>query len=139
MRRGLLSLLSVLACLVVPASASASQSVFENFSHGFKAPAQHPSKLYLDNQTALDMHWTNWGGSVTTGTGILPLSNCVPDCASGKIIPWPVTIRLSRMRGCEGNAVFYYTHMYLELPRRAKVGPIKETVTCGQALPHGAV
>lgn len=124
--------------LLLPLSASASETVFENFSHGFTAPAQHPRSLHLDNQTVLQMKWTGWGNSVTYGTGVLPLSNCRPNCAAGKVTRWPAKIRLSGIKTCEG-AVLYYTHLYLELPSRAKVGPIKETVTCAQALPHGAV
>ena len=134
---GVLAMLTL--ALSIAASADAYSAVFENFSHGFTAPAQHPRNLHLDNQTAVDMTWTGWGSPVAEGTGILPLSDCRPDCAAGKVTRWPVTVRLTRVRGCEGNAVHYYTHLYLELPQRAKVGPIEETVTCGQALPHGAV
>jgi hypothetical protein len=122
----------------MPLSASASRSVFENFSPGFGTPAQHPPSLQLDNHTVLGMEWGEWGGSVAEGTGVLPLSNCRPDCAAGKVTRWPAKIRLSRIRNCEG-AVLYYTHLYLELPRRSKVAPIKETLTCAQVLPHGAI
>jgi hypothetical protein len=122
----------------MPLSAVASESVFENFARGFGAPAQHPGNLQLDNHTVLNMEWTSWGEPVAEGTGVLPLSNCLPNCAAGKVTRWPATIRLSRIRVCEG-AVRYYTHLYLELPRRSKVGPIKETLTCAQVLPHGAV
>jgi hypothetical protein len=121
----------------IPLSAGASEPVFENFARGFGTPAQHPQGLQLDNHTVLNMEWTGWGEPVTEGTGVLPLSNCRSNCA-GKVTRWPAKIRLSRIRVCEG-AVLYYTHLYLELPKHPKVGPIKETLTCAQVLPHGAV
>lgn len=107
--------------------------VWENFGVGTQNTGhQHPRTLYLDNQAAHKLRWRRWGEPVTIGKGVLPLSDCDPDCGSGTIIHWPITVRLSQIRKCQG--VLFYTRLFIRLPTRSHIGPIRETVDCEKAL-----
>lgn len=110
--------------------------VYENFGVGTRAtPHQHPRTLYLDNQAAHRMHWHRWGGPVAIGVGVLPLSDCNPNCGAGEVRRWPVRVRLGRIRDCQGDR--YYTRLFIHLPKRSGIGPIRETVNCKRVLGLG--
>ncbi len=57
---------------------------------------------------ATRMRWTQWGGSVAVGTGTQYENTCTPDCADGRFVATPVTVRLYLRRPCAGKRHLYY-------------------------------
>jgi hypothetical protein len=53
-----------------------------------------------------DLRWSSWGGSVAVAHGTAVLRSCKPDCATGPLISYPGTVKLSGLKACD-NARFY--------------------------------
>jgi hypothetical protein len=39
--------------------------------------------------------WHGWGDATATGTGVLELNDCTPNCGSGTVTAYPATVSLS--------------------------------------------
>jgi hypothetical protein len=74
--------------------------------------------------------WRRWGGPVASGTGIYPVNDCVPYCTAGSIVDYPVSVRLSRRRLCNGY-VQYLTMRRTYRGRRPTGSPPSQTVNFG--------
>ena len=47
-------------------------------------------------QAVTGLTWTGWGGPQATATGTLRVSDCQPNCASGKVTGYPATVTVFR-------------------------------------------
>ena len=61
---------------------------------------------FASDGVLLHLVWSSWGGSVAVAHGTALLRDCHPDCATGPLVPYPGTIRLSALRSCD-HARFY--------------------------------
>lgn len=61
---------------------------------------------FASNATLLHLRWSDWGGSSAVAHGTVMLRSCTPDCATGQLIPYPGTVKLSRVTSCY-HARFY--------------------------------
>ncbi|MGE7433165.1 MULTISPECIES: hypothetical protein [Kitasatospora] len=66
-------------------------------------PAARPDSFILlcgDGGERLEgMTWSGWGGSTATATGQVWRKSCVPDCATGNVLPYPATVTVSGLNG----------------------------------------
>jgi hypothetical protein len=87
------------------ASARSSQVVAVACSgHGQVRPASFDNFGCMPSQEFLaKLSWTSWN-SVAFGQGTLNVNSCVPDCAKGKFIKYPVLTVLWRARPWPGHA-----------------------------------
>ncbi len=49
------------------------------------------------------LKWSSWSGSNAKGAGTYNQNDCTPDCASGKIMTYPVDVTLSKPKSCPGQ------------------------------------
>lgn len=61
------------------------------------------------------IHWSRWTSSSAAGAGRISTDDCLPDCADGKNIVYPVLITLSDPRKSR-RGVNYFTEMVLSGP-----------------------
>ncbi len=61
---------------------------------------------FASNAILLHLRWSNWGGTSAVAHGTVLLRDCHPDCATGPVVPYPGTIKLSRVASCY-DARFY--------------------------------
>jgi hypothetical protein len=75
-----------------------------------------PSTIYLacgdGEDIANGLTWSQWGTATATGQGTVNEVSCVPDCADGKDIAYPVDITLSRPVKA-GNGKEYFVRIML--------------------------
>jgi len=74
-----------------------------------------PSSFVLTCADANDalggMHWVSWG-SQAFGTGTETINSCTPDCADGKLVPYPVLVAVWRPEPLPGHpGVQYFTRV----------------------------
>jgi hypothetical protein len=67
------------------------------------------STLYVENAT-----WTSWTTADAAGSGVMVLNDCVPYCAAGHLLRYPVTIHLDQPQQTScgqiwGGNVFTFT------------------------------
>jgi hypothetical protein len=66
---------------------------------------ERPTEFGLSGDSSRRMKnitWTSWGGTTATGSGLLGVDNCSPDCAGGTFTWTPTTITLSNRGVCFG-------------------------------------
>ena len=78
-------------------------------------PQTRPSSFVLTCADANDalggMHWVSWG-SQAFGTGTETINTCTPDCADGKLVPYPVLVAAWRPEPRPGHpGVQYFTRV----------------------------
>jgi len=50
--------------------------------------------------------WTTWGKTTATATATFVQNNCEPDCAAGKFISYPATLKLSKPKSTKLGLLF---------------------------------
>ena len=71
-----------------------------------------PKTVYFGaSQFIKRIRWASWGRSVAKGKGVYPVNDCIPYCAAGSYTDYPVLVRLSRPRFCNGH------YQYLRMTR----------------------
>jgi hypothetical protein len=78
-------------------------------------PQTRPSSFVLTCADANDalggMRWVSWG-SQAFGTGTETINSCTPDCADGKLVPYPVLVAVWRPEPLPGHpGVQYFTRV----------------------------
>jgi hypothetical protein len=72
--------------------------------------ASSPKLLTLtcgDGNTVLKgMTWSSFGGATASGKGTFVTNTCKPNCAEGKNVSYPVTVRATGSKKCKGAAVY---------------------------------
>ena len=60
-----------------------------------------------DANTYFDsIKWTTWGKTTATATATFVQNNCEPDCAAGKFISYPATLKLSKPKSTKLGLLF---------------------------------
>lgn len=60
------------------------------------------------------MRWAAWGGQTAFGSGIYDFRVCVPNCAEGKTVTFPILAALWRVKPLPGHrSVHYFTRLTL--------------------------
>ncbi len=70
---------------------------------------------YLDKLT-----WKKWGTSAATATGVMRVRDCSKSCAKGKLLTFPVTVRVDRLE--KGAKAQYYTRMKVTYTKKVPAG-----------------
>lgn len=61
-----------------------------------------------DGNTALTgLRWSSFGGAGALATGTLETNTCTPNCASGKVVRYPVAVKASGTRTCKAGLRVY--------------------------------
>jgi hypothetical protein len=63
---------------------------------------------FASDGVLLHLRWSSWGGSVAVAHGTALLRDCHPDCATGRLVPYPGTVKLSGLESC------YDAHFYVD-------------------------
>jgi len=72
-----------------------------------------------DGNTALTgLRWSSFGGASALAAGTLATNTCTPNCASGKIVRYPVAVRADGTRTCKAG-LRVYNKVTLRFTRRA--------------------
>jgi hypothetical protein len=62
-----------------------------------------PRVAYIGaSQRIYNLSWSAWNRRTARATGTFPANDCIPYCAAGTITPYPVNVKLSRVRVCNG-------------------------------------
>jgi hypothetical protein len=73
--------------------------------------ASKPKLLTLtcgDGDTVLKgMSWSSFGGATAQGKGTFVTNTCKPNCAEGKDVSYPVTVKASATKKCKGGVKVY--------------------------------
>jgi len=60
------------------------------------------------------MQWASWGGQAAFGSGTYSLRVCIPNCAQGKTVTFPILAALWRVKPLPAHrAVHYFTRLTL--------------------------
>lgn len=101
----LLATALVLAALAISASAATPLKI----TNCNKA-ASRPKQLTLtcgDGNTVLEgMSWSSFGGSTAQGKGTFTSNTCNPNCAEGKDLSYPVSVKATGSKKCKGATVY---------------------------------
>ena len=97
------------AVVAIGGGAAASQKIYVANAvctgHAFK-----PKAIIIacgdGNFRASHLHYSRYGGRTAKASGTLVENRCVPNCASGKFVSYPGSIKLSDVRTCQGS--LYY-------------------------------
>lgn len=84
----------------------------------------------MANELLTGLHWTSWN-STADGTGTFKVDNCVPSCAAGKYLSYPVKTHLWRAEPWPGHAGRkYFTRLTVTFTgKRPKSTPKAITLT----------
>jgi hypothetical protein len=73
--------------------------------------ASRPKLLTLtcgDGNTVLKaMTWSSFGGATAAGKGTFVTNTCKPNCAQGKDVSYPVSVKASASKKCKGGVKVY--------------------------------
>jgi len=73
--------------------------------------SSRPKTLTLtcgDANTALSkLRWSSFGGLSAQARGTFEMNTCSPNCAAGKVVSYPVTVKASDPRTCKGGLRVY--------------------------------
>jgi hypothetical protein len=95
------------ALAVVPASAGSSPVVMVNCAgKGQVRPGGYDIGCTA-NELLSSLHWQTWRGTAY-GNGVLKVDNCIPSCAKGKYIDYPILTVLWRPAPWPGHAGHRY-------------------------------
>lgn len=72
---------------------------------------------FVSDGVLLHLRWSGWGGSTAAAHGTALLRDCHPDCATGPLVPYPATVRLSGLESCD-HARFYVESSVVASTRR---------------------
>jgi hypothetical protein len=101
-------LIVVALAAVIGTSASASSTI--KITNCTKASSR-PRTLTLtcaDANTVLTgLRWSSFGGTSALATGTLETNTCTPNCASGKLVRYPVAVRANDPRACKAGLRVY--------------------------------
>ena len=74
------------------------------FSGALDSLRYRPKKIYFGNTRPItDLRWRRWGHGVARGRGVFHYNDCDPYCAAGHYTSYRVTLRLKRIRRCDGR------------------------------------
>jgi hypothetical protein len=100
----------LVAALIAALGASASATSTIEIASCIKASSR-PKTVILtcgDGNTFLTgLRWSSFGGASALATGTLKTNTCTPNCASGKVVRYPVAVRANGKRTCRAGLRVY--------------------------------
>lgn len=102
---------AVLAAILLALAASVTSGASSlKITNCIKASAR-PKALTLmcgDGNTVLSgLRWSSFGAASASARGTFAMNTCNPNCAQGKVVRYPVTVKASDPRSCKGNLRVY--------------------------------
>lgn len=70
------------------------------------------------NTVLTGLRWSSFGGASALATGTLETNTCTPNCASGKVVRYPVAVRANGTRTCKAG-LRVYSKVTLRFTRHA--------------------
>jgi hypothetical protein len=58
------------------------------------------------NVVAARLQWSEWTSARATGTGVVDVNDCSPDCASGSVQGYPALVGLTDRQAVDGKQAF---------------------------------
>lgn len=103
------SALLAAAIIVAALSISASAATPLKITNCNKA-ASRPKLLTLTcgdgNEVLKGMTWSNFGAPTAFGKGTFVTNDCEPNCAGGKDVSYPVSVKAQGSKKCKGATVY---------------------------------
>src|SRR4051794_8953868 len=82
-------------------------------------PSRRPRSIIIacgdGNYQLRKLRWRRWNGNVATGRGTAYANNCIPYCAAGHFVAYPVRLRAYRPRKM-GDGDYTYTRLRIVYP-----------------------
>ncbi len=92
-------------CVMVASAAPAVKIVNCN------SASSRPKAITLtcgDGNTALTkLRWSSFGGAAAQASGTFEMNTCTPNCAGGKVVRYPVTVKAGNIRKCKAGLRVY--------------------------------
>jgi hypothetical protein len=133
-RRFLASSLLVAAVLIAAFSMSSAFAASPVKITNCVKTASRPKLLTLtcgDGNTVLKgLSWSSFGGATAQAKGTFVTNTCDPNCAEGKDVSYPVTVKASGAKNCKGG-VRVYDKLSLRFTGRAPGPGIPRNWTLG--------
>ena len=108
--RLLASAVVTVVVLAAAATMSASAAPPLKITNCFRASTR-PKLITLtcgDGNTVLKgLSWSSFGGSTARASGTFEMNTCEPNCAQGKDVSYPVTVKATSPRKCKGGMRVY--------------------------------
>jgi hypothetical protein len=86
------------------------------FPAGCTNPSYKPTQIIVtcaDANTVLKgISWKSYGSDTARGSATANVNACDPNCAAGKLQPFPATVKLSQPKDCR-KGVRQFTHLVL--------------------------
>jgi hypothetical protein len=61
-----------------------------------------------DGNTVLSgLSWSTFGGTTASASGTFKMNTCEPNCASGKVVSYPVSVKATSPRSCKAGLRVY--------------------------------
>lgn len=131
------AIVAVFALAAASASAS-SQKTWINAS-GCASPgsglvwAQHPATIGVTcdpHDQILGARWRNWGRAKAQATARLAVDNCRPNCGTGRIRRYAITVVASQISSCGARRVYASVVFYEKIAGRQKMYPVPAEGFC---------
>ncbi len=93
---------------VVGTSASATSTIkITNCTSASSRPKTVTLTCADANTVLTGLRWSSFGGTSALATGTLETNTCTPNCASGKLVRYPVAVRANGTRTCKAGLRVY--------------------------------
>ena len=86
--------------------------------------AQHPARIGVTcdpHDQIIGARWRNWGQAKAQATAKLAVDNCNPNCATGRIRRYAITVVASKIRRCGTRRVYASVIFYEKIAGRQKM------------------
>ncbi len=104
----LVAALAASGAAVASAASSASSAIkITNCTHAVTKPRSLTLACADANTLLRSLSWSSFGSATARAQGTLETNACTPNCASGKFVKYPVTVRASGVRTCARNLRVY--------------------------------
>jgi hypothetical protein len=113
----LLAAVIAVAALAMPASA-ASPLKLTNCNKAASSPKLLTLTCGDGNEVLKGMTWSNFGAPTASGRGTFVTNTCEPNCAQGKDVSYPVSVKAEGKKKCKGATV--YAKLSLSYPGARK-------------------
>lgn len=102
----LLAAAIAIALFAIPASATSSLKV-TNCNKAASKPKQLTLTCGDGNTYLKSLSWSSFGGTTAQGKGTFVTNTCKPNCASGKNVSYPASVKATGSRACKGGLRVY--------------------------------
>ncbi|HEX4115356.1 MAG TPA: hypothetical protein VHY18_05725 [Solirubrobacteraceae bacterium] len=109
--RGHFLILTTLVAMMIAAGAMAASGAGTVKITNCNKASSRPKQVTLtcgDGNTVLSgLRWSSFGGASANASGTFETNTCTPNCASGKVVRYPVSVKVYDTRGCKRGLKVY--------------------------------